>query len=108
MTSNQIATFTNPACGIAATVTITKKGYAVTFLDTDAVAIIESRAVMIAEDLLEERNSLRADRDRLEDLLLECLPFVEDAEHDPAYKTGYVKAIVRKIRAQFEPKKDAP
>ena len=38
-----VATFTNPAYGIAATVTETKKGYAVTFLDTDAEAIIETR-----------------------------------------------------------------
>jgi hypothetical protein len=40
---NQIATFTNPAYGVAAIVTRIKKGYAVTFLDTDAEAIIETR-----------------------------------------------------------------
>lgn len=41
--SNQIATFINPDFGIAATVTETKRGYAVTFLDTDAEQIIETR-----------------------------------------------------------------
>ena len=40
---NQVVTFTNPEDGIAATVTETKNGYAVTFLDTDAEAIIETR-----------------------------------------------------------------
>lgn len=39
----QTATFTNPDYGIAAIVTETKKGYAVTFLDTDAEDVIETR-----------------------------------------------------------------
>jgi hypothetical protein len=39
----QVETFTNPAYGVAAIVTRIKKGYAVTFLDTDAEAIIETR-----------------------------------------------------------------
>lgn len=42
------------------------------------------------------------DRDNLEALLLEALPFVEEAEDDPAYKKGYVKEICAKIRAQIE------
>lgn len=42
------------------------------------------------------------DRDNLEDLLLQALPFVEEAEDDPAYKKGYVKEICAKIRAQIE------
>lgn len=41
--ANQIATFINPDFGIAATVTRTKRGYAVAFLDTDAEQIIETR-----------------------------------------------------------------
>ena len=41
--ANQIATFINPDFGIAATVTETKRGYAVTFLDTDAEQIISTR-----------------------------------------------------------------
>ena len=41
--SNQIATFIDAKYGIAATVTETKRGYAVTFLDTDAEQIIETR-----------------------------------------------------------------
>lgn len=42
-TPDQVATFTNPDYGVAAIVTSIKKGYAVTFLDTDAEAIIETR-----------------------------------------------------------------
>lgn len=42
-TSNQIATFTNAEFGIASIVTNTKKGYAVTFLDTDAEEVIQTR-----------------------------------------------------------------
>lgn len=45
------------------------------------------------------------DRDKLEDLLLQALPFVEEAENDPAYKKGYVKEICAKIRAQIEESK---
>lgn len=45
------------------------------------------------------------DRDTLEDLLLQALPFVEEAENDPAYKKGYVKEICAKIRAQIEESK---
>ena len=41
--SNQIATFIDAKYGIAATVTETKRGYAVIFLDTDAEQIIETR-----------------------------------------------------------------
>lgn len=41
--TKQVATFTNPTDGTAAIVTDTKRGYAVTFLDTDAEAIIETR-----------------------------------------------------------------
>lgn len=41
--SDQLATFTNPEYGIAATVTETKQGYSVTFLDTDAETVIETR-----------------------------------------------------------------
>jgi hypothetical protein len=40
---DKIAIFTNPVYGIAAIVTSIKKGYAVTFLDTDADAIITTR-----------------------------------------------------------------
>lgn len=42
-TPDQLATFTNPDYGIAAIVTSIKKGFAVTFLDTDAEEIIGVR-----------------------------------------------------------------
>lgn len=57
--TNQLATFTNPEYGIAATVTETKKGYAVTFLDTDAETIIETRIYprdMVAQAFAYARN----------------------------------------------------
>lgn len=38
--ANQVATFPNPELGIASTVTATKRGYAVTLLDTDAEQIV--------------------------------------------------------------------
>ena len=38
--ANQVATFVNPDLGIASTVTTTKKGFAVTLLDTDAEMIV--------------------------------------------------------------------
>jgi hypothetical protein len=38
--ANQLATFSNPDLGIASLVTQTKKGYAVTLLDTDAEMIV--------------------------------------------------------------------
>lgn len=38
--ANQVATFINPDLGIAATVTGTKRGFAVTLLDTDAEMIV--------------------------------------------------------------------
>lgn len=41
--SAQIATFADVANGVASIVTKTKKGFAVTFLDTDAEQIIETR-----------------------------------------------------------------
>jgi len=37
---NQVATFPNPELGIASIVTATKRGYAVTLLDTDAEQIV--------------------------------------------------------------------
>jgi hypothetical protein len=39
---NQLATFSNPDLGIAALVTQTQKGYAVTLLDTDAEMFVGS------------------------------------------------------------------
>lgn len=38
--ANQVATFVNPDLGIASTVTTTKRGFAVTLLDTDAEMIV--------------------------------------------------------------------
>ena len=38
--ANQVATFPNPELGIASIVTATKRGYAVTLLDTDAAQIV--------------------------------------------------------------------
>lgn len=38
--ANQVATFPNPELGIASIVTATKRGYAVTLLDTDAEQIV--------------------------------------------------------------------
>ena len=38
--ANQIATFVNPDLGIASTVTTTKRGLAVTLLDTDAEQVV--------------------------------------------------------------------
>mgnify|MGYP003349457282 FL=1 len=38
--ANQVATFVNLDLGIASTVTTTKKGFAVTLLDTDAEMIV--------------------------------------------------------------------
>jgi hypothetical protein len=35
----------------------------------------------------------------LEDALLSALPFVEDAENDPAFKPGVIKRHLTKIRA---------
>lgn len=43
--------------------------------------------------------------DRLLDALADALPFVEDAESDPAYKPGVVRRLTRKIRgliAEYE------
>ena len=34
----------------------------------------------------------------LADLLLQCLPFLEEAEKDPAYKKGFVAQLIRRIR----------
>jgi hypothetical protein len=38
--ANQVATFSNPELGIASTVTTTRRGFAVTLLDTDAEQIV--------------------------------------------------------------------
>ena len=38
--ANQVAIFPNPELGIASIVTATKRGYAVTLLDTDAEQIV--------------------------------------------------------------------
>lgn len=38
--ANQVATFPNPELGIASIVTTTKRGFAVTLLDTDAEQIV--------------------------------------------------------------------
>ena len=43
--------------------------------------------------------------DRLLDALVAALPFVEDAESDPAYKPDVVRRLTRKIRgliAEYE------
>lgn len=38
--ANQVATFPNPELGIASIVTTTKRGFAVTLIDTDAEQIV--------------------------------------------------------------------
>lgn len=38
--ANQVATFSNPQLGIASIVTATKRGFAVTLIDTDAEQIV--------------------------------------------------------------------
>lgn len=40
---SQIVTFVDVKCGLAVTITHIKRGYAVTFLDTDAEQVIETR-----------------------------------------------------------------
>lgn len=39
---------------------------------------------------------------KLLDLLARALPFVEDAETDPAYKPGHVRKLVKEIRDAIE------
>lgn len=46
--ANQIATFVNPEYGIASLVTQTKKGYAVTLLDTDAEMVVATKIYPMA------------------------------------------------------------
>lgn len=46
--ANQIATFANPELGIASLVTTTKKGFAVTLLDTDAELIVATKIFPLA------------------------------------------------------------
>ena len=46
--ANQIATFANPELGIASLVTTTKKGFAVTLLDTDAEMIVATKIFPLA------------------------------------------------------------
>ncbi len=40
--------------------------------------------------------------DRLRDVLIEALPWVEALLDDPAYKTGSVARVVRNIRSAIE------
>ena len=51
--------------------------------DFDAVAEANARLMAAAPDMLE--------------LLYRCLPFIEDANDDPCYKPGTVKALELKI-----------
>jgi len=53
------------------------------------------RAIALVQTLL-------AQRDALEALLLEAMPYVENAETDPAYKQGIVRDLTARIRAQME------
>ena len=46
--ANQIATFANSELGIASLVTIVKKGFAVTLLDTDAELIVATKIFPLA------------------------------------------------------------
>lgn len=72
---------------------------------------MNTAAVNIAIDIRKENSTRRAvemvaallaERDALEDLLLEALPYVENAETDPAYKPGIVRNLTARIRAQIE------
>ena len=72
---------------------------------------MNTAAVNIAIDIRKENSTRRAvemvaailaERDALEDLLLEALPYVENAETDQAYKPGIVRNLTARIRAQIE------
>lgn len=41
-------------------------------------------------------------KEELIDLLARALPFIEDAEKDPCYKPGIVRALAKRIRATVE------
>jgi hypothetical protein len=65
----------------------------------------ETRIAALESDLsaaLRRVRELNAENSRLRDTLARALPFVEDAETDPAYMPGAVKAISRQVRAEIE------
>jgi len=47
-----------------------------------------------------ELTRVKTERDDARHLLVICLPYVEDASHDPAYKGAPVADLVRRIRAE--------
>lgn len=71
---------------------------------------MNTAAVNITHDIRKETSTRRAveivtallaERDALEDLLIEALPYVENSETDPAYKPGTVSKLTARIRAQI-------
>lgn len=53
-------------------------------------------------ELLDDCDRLAQQRAELLDLLTLALPYIEDAEKDPAYKPGHVAKLTRRIRAAVE------
>lgn len=67
---------------------------------SDLTTRIASREADFASSLRRVR-SLNGEVARLRDQLARALPFVEEAESDPAYRAGAVRALSTSIRAEI-------